>query len=69
MFSMMNQELRGTVFGSEAPRIQIPLLLRLQNEGKFMIDELVTREYNLDQVQQGYDDLEVGENIRGVVRL
>jgi S-(hydroxymethyl)glutathione dehydrogenase/alcohol dehydrogenase len=69
MFSMMNQELRGTVFGSEAPRLQIPRLLRLHHEGKFMIDELVTQEYTLDQVQKGYDDLEAGENIRGVIRF
>jgi S-(hydroxymethyl)glutathione dehydrogenase/alcohol dehydrogenase len=69
MFSMMNQELRGTVFGSEAPRIQIPRLLRLHHEGKFMIDELVTQEYSLDDVQKGYDDLEAGENIRGVIRF
>jgi S-(hydroxymethyl)glutathione dehydrogenase/alcohol dehydrogenase len=69
MFSMMNQELRGTVFGSTAPRLQIPKLLRLHHEGKFMIDELVTQEYSLDEVQKGYDDLEAGENIRGVVRF
>jgi NDMA-dependent alcohol dehydrogenase len=69
MFSMMNQELRGTVFGSEAPRIQIPRLLRLHHEGKFMIDELITQEYTIDEVQRGYDDLESGENVRGVVRF
>ncbi len=69
MFSMMNQELRGTVFGSEAPRIQIPRLLRLHHEGKFMIDELVTQEYSIDEVQRGYDDLESGANIRGVIRF
>jgi Zn-dependent alcohol dehydrogenase len=69
MFSMMNQELRGTVFGSAAPRLQIPKLLRLHHEGKFMIDELITQEYSLDEVQKGYDDLEAGGNIRGVVRF
>ncbi len=69
MFSMMNQELRGTVFGSEAPRIQIPRLLRLHHEGKFMIDELITQEYTIDEVQRGYDDLESGANVRGVVRF
>src|SRR6202142_3180786 len=69
MFSMMNQELRGTVLGCEAPRLQVAGLLRLQNEGKFMIDDLVTREYSLDEVQKGYDDLKAGENIRGVIRF
>jgi S-(hydroxymethyl)glutathione dehydrogenase/alcohol dehydrogenase len=34
-----------------------------------MIDELVTQEYSLDEVQKGYEDLEAGKNIRGVVRL
>ncbi|MGH9019471.1 MAG: NDMA-dependent alcohol dehydrogenase [Acidimicrobiales bacterium] len=69
MFSLYNQELRGTVFGSVPPRVQIPTLLRLHHEGRFMVDELVTREYSIDEVNQGYLDLESGENLRGVVRF
>jgi S-(hydroxymethyl)glutathione dehydrogenase/alcohol dehydrogenase len=69
MLSMMNQELRGTVFGSESPRVQIPRLLRLHHEGKLHVDDLVTEEYTLDGVQQGYDDLASGKNVRGVVRF
>src|SRR5665213_358063 len=69
MFSMMNQELRGTIFGSEAPRLQVPRLLRLHHEGKLHVDDLVTEEYALDDVQQGYDDLASGKNVRGVVRF
>ncbi|HEV2427292.1 MAG TPA: NDMA-dependent alcohol dehydrogenase [Acidimicrobiales bacterium] len=69
MFSLYNQELRGTVFGSEPPRVQIPKLLRLHHEGKFLVDELVTREYTIDEVNQGYLDLEAGDNVRGVVRF
>ena len=69
LFSMYNQELRGTVFGSENPRIQVPRLLRLHHEGKLNVDDLVTREYSLDEVEQGYQDLKAGLNIRGVVRF
>jgi NDMA-dependent alcohol dehydrogenase len=69
MLSMMNQELRGTVFGSESPRVQIPRLLRMHHEGKLHVDDLVTEEYTLDGVQQGYDDLASGKNVRGVVRF
>ena len=69
MFAMLNQELRGTIFGSESPRVQIPRLLRLHHEGKLHVDDLITKEYDLDGVQQGYDDLESGENLRGVVRF
>jgi S-(hydroxymethyl)glutathione dehydrogenase/alcohol dehydrogenase len=67
--SMYNQELRGTVFGSESPRVQVPRLLRMHHEGKLHIDDLITQEYTIDGVQQGYDDLESGKNLRGVVRF
>ena len=69
MLTLYNQEIRGTVFGSEAPRAQIPRLLRLYHEGQLIIDELVTREYTIDEVNQGYVDLESGANVRGVVRF
>jgi NDMA-dependent alcohol dehydrogenase len=69
MLSLMNQELRGTIFGSESPRVQIPRLLRLHHEGKLHVDDLITQEYGLDGVQQGYDDLASGENLRGVIRF
>jgi S-(hydroxymethyl)glutathione dehydrogenase/alcohol dehydrogenase len=69
MFTLYNQELRGTVFGSTPPRVQIPRLLRLHHEGKFIVDELVTKEYSLEEVNQGYLDLEAGMNVRGVVRF
>ena len=69
MFSLYNQELRGTIFGSVAPLVQIPKLLKLHHEGKFIVDELVTREYTIDEVNQGYLDLAAGKNVRGVVRF
>jgi len=67
--AMYNQTLMGTVFGSVSPRVQIPKLLSLYQSGQLDIDELITKEYVLDQVQQGYDDLHAGRNVRGVVRL
>ena len=67
--SMFNQELRGTVFGSVSPRVQIPRLLRLYSEGSLIVDELVTQEYTIEEVQRGYDDLASGVNLRGVVRF
>jgi S-(hydroxymethyl)glutathione dehydrogenase/alcohol dehydrogenase len=68
-FAMFNQSLLGTVFGSESPRAQVPRLLALYRSGQLEIDELITKEYTLDQVQEGYDDLHAGRNIRGVVRI
>ncbi len=68
-FAMFNQALLGTVFGSCSPRVQIPNLLRLYQAGLLEIDKLITNEYTLDEVQNGYDDLAAGTNIRGVVKF
>jgi len=65
--SMFNQSLLGTVFGSVSPRVQVPRLLKLYDQGLLVVDELITQEYTLDQVQKGYDDLADGQNVRGVV--
>ncbi|MGA2304278.1 MAG: NDMA-dependent alcohol dehydrogenase [Acidimicrobiales bacterium] len=65
--AMFNQALLGTVFGSASPRVQIPNLLNLFEAGQLKIDEIITQEYGLDQVQQGYDDQAAGTIIRGVV--
>ena len=68
-FAMFNQALLGTVFGSVSPRVQIPNLLRLYQAGILEVDKLITQEYSLDGVQQGYDDLAAGINVRGVVKF
>jgi len=65
--AMFNQSLLGTVFGSVSPRVQVPNLLNLFDSGQLLIDEIITQEYTLDQVQQGYDDQAAGTIIRGVV--
>jgi S-(hydroxymethyl)glutathione dehydrogenase/alcohol dehydrogenase len=67
--AMFNQSLLGTVFGSVSPRVQIPRLLKLYEAGMLEVDDLITNEYTIENVQQGYEDLEAGINIRGVVRF
>ena len=69
MFTMYNQTLMGSIFGSQTPKVQIPRLLELYRQGHLLIDELVTEEYTLDGVQQGYDDVASGKNVRGVVKF
>ena len=67
--AMFNQALLGTIFGSASPRLQVPNLLHLFEAGQLKIDEIITQEYTLDQVQQGYDDQAAGTIIRGVVKF
>jgi NDMA-dependent alcohol dehydrogenase len=66
--AMQRKELVGCIFGNANPRRDIPRLLRLYDEGKLKLDELVTTEYRLEDINQGYQDMRDGKNIRGVVR-
>ncbi len=65
--AMMNKQVRGTIFGSESPRDSIPEMLAMYREGRLKLDELVTNTYTLDEVNQGYQDMRDGKNIRGVI--
>jgi NDMA-dependent alcohol dehydrogenase len=65
--AMLNKEVKGTIFGSGNPRFEIPNLLSMYRAGKLKLDELITRTYALEDVNQGYEDMREGRNIRGVI--
>ena len=67
MLAMMRKELVGCIFGNANPRRDIPRILNLYMEGKYLLDELVTNTYSLEDINQGYEDMRNGTNIRGVV--
>jgi S-(hydroxymethyl)glutathione dehydrogenase/alcohol dehydrogenase len=58
----------GCLFGNANPRFDIPKLLDLYRHGDLLLDELVTRTYSLDQVNEGYEDVRTHRNIRGMIR-
>jgi len=65
--TLQQKQLVGGIFGGANPRRDIPKLLRLYKEGKLKLDELVTTTYELSEVNQGYQDLRDGKNIRGMI--
>ncbi|HEX6394853.1 MAG TPA: NDMA-dependent alcohol dehydrogenase [Acidimicrobiales bacterium] len=67
MMAMMRKELVGCIFGNANPRRDIPRILDLYGQGRLMLDELVTNTYSLEDINQGYEDMRNGTNIRGVV--
>lgn len=69
MLSMLNKEIKGTIFGSTNPRDTIPRLLSMYREGRLKLDELITKRYPLDQINDGYEDMRNGKNIRGVIEF
>lgn len=65
--TLFEKTIKGTLFGSANPQYDIVRLLRLYDAGQLKLDELITRRYRLDQVNEGYQDLRDGKNIRGVI--
>lgn len=65
--TLFQKRLQGSVFGSANPRYDIPKLLELYQRGHLMLDEVVTKTYSLEEINQGYQDLRNGSIIRGVV--
>jgi len=65
--AMWNKEIKGTIFGSLNPRVDIPKLLGLYREGQLKLDELITQRYPLEGINDGYEAMRKGENIRGVI--
>jgi alcohol dehydrogenase (nicotinoprotein) len=62
-----HRQIRGALFGDSNPLYDIPMLLGLYKAGDLKLEELVTRTYTLDQVNQAYRDMNDGKNIRGVI--
>lgn len=65
----MEKTIRGSLFGSSNPLADIPKLVELYRRGQLKLDELITAEYALDDIAQGFEDMLGGKNVRGVVRF
>jgi S-(hydroxymethyl)glutathione dehydrogenase/alcohol dehydrogenase len=65
--TLMEKQVVGALFGSANPRYDIPRLLGLYRQGQLDLDGLVTKTYPLDSINDGYEDMRAGKNIRGVL--
>jgi NDMA-dependent alcohol dehydrogenase len=65
--TLLQKDLQGAIFGGLSPRTAIPELLSLYQEGQLNLDDLVTTRYSLEDVNQGYQDMRDGKNIRGMI--
>ena len=65
--TVFEKQIIGSLFGSGNPRADIPKLLELCSQGKLDLDGMVTKTYPLEGINEGYDDMRNGKNIRGVL--
>ncbi len=66
--TLLQKSLQGSLFGGGNPQHDIPAILELYKLGQLNLDDMVTREYTLEQINDGYRDMLEGRNIRGIIR-
>ncbi|MDF1706412.1 MAG: NDMA-dependent alcohol dehydrogenase [Aeromicrobium sp.] len=67
VLTLFRKNIKGSLFGDCNPTVDIPKILGLYQSGDLKLDEIVTKTYRLEDINQGYDDLLNGVNVRGVV--
>ncbi|MFW0794263.1 NDMA-dependent alcohol dehydrogenase [Gordonia sp. CPCC 205515] len=65
--TLLQKRVQGAIFGGSSPRTQVPTLLNEYRAGRLNLDDLVTQTYRLDQINEAYDDMLEGNNIRGMI--
>ncbi len=59
---------RGTAFGGARGRTDVPKIVDWYMDGRINIDDLITHQVTLDDINQAFDLMHAGESIRTVVR-
>ncbi|WP_282049518.1 Zn-dependent alcohol dehydrogenase [Maribacter aquivivus] len=55
------------LYGKCRPQIDFPKLVSLYDKGDLMLDEMITRTYPIENLQQAFDDMLAGKNAKGVI--
>jgi S-(hydroxymethyl)glutathione dehydrogenase/alcohol dehydrogenase len=67
ILTLFRKSVKGSLFGDCNPTTDIPKILGLYQSGDLKLDEIITRTYTLEQVNEGYEDLLDGKNVRGII--
>lgn len=59
--------LKGCAYGSARPQVDFPRIVDLYMEGRIKLDELITRRFGLDEINEAFRAMEAGEVARGIL--
>jgi S-(hydroxymethyl)glutathione dehydrogenase / alcohol dehydrogenase len=65
--ALQEKAIKGTMYGSVRPNVDFPKLVDLYLDGRLKVDELVSRTYTLDEINEGFAAMRGGQVARGVV--
>ncbi len=63
----IEQKIIGSKMGSSRIQVDIPMLVDLYQQKRLKLDELVTRRYPLDQINEAIADVKAGNALRNVI--
>jgi Zn-dependent alcohol dehydrogenase len=66
-FADASQIVLGSKMGSTQLRIDVPKLIALYGDGRLKIDELITRRYPLEEINEAVAAVKRGEALRNVI--
>jgi Zn-dependent alcohol dehydrogenase len=67
VITRQEKTIKGSYYGSVHPRRDFPLLIDLYLAGKLKLDELISRTYRLDEINEAYAAMLEGSTARGVI--
>jgi S-(hydroxymethyl)glutathione dehydrogenase/alcohol dehydrogenase len=65
--TMYQKRIQGSIYGMMSPSKDVPRLLGMWAAGQLKLEQMITRSYALDDINQGYADMHAGLNMRGVL--
>jgi S-(hydroxymethyl)glutathione dehydrogenase/alcohol dehydrogenase len=65
----LGKTLKGAYYGSARFRIDMPALVELYMTGKLKLDELISRSYPLEEINDAFDALKRGEVARSIIKF
>jgi S-(hydroxymethyl)glutathione dehydrogenase/alcohol dehydrogenase len=66
-FLYLNKSIKGCWYGSSNVHDDVPRLLELYQAGKLKLDELISREIDVSEVNEAFDAMQAGEVARSVI--
>ena len=67
ILAMTSQSLLGSYMGNAVLKKDIPFLIDLYEQGRLKLDELVTNQFSLGQINEAIDDVKAGNTRRNVI--
>jgi S-(hydroxymethyl)glutathione dehydrogenase/alcohol dehydrogenase len=66
-FSMTGKTYKGCYYGSAYPKVDFPTLLSFYKNGSLDLDNMISKTYKIEEIEQAFDDMQGGSNARGII--